>query len=332
MKIEIIFTKRKYEKQNFWDLVYEWEDVLSQCLNIKIKNEPKVFDKILKGIPYLYYSQTKHHYSLCFQMGAEIVPSKIQWLQRVMGLRAKNTSRVIPCIIDFWQPENEIPMFNKAYCNNPIVLISSMEAYSFLKHHGCKANIVHWALSLPDKYAITANTNLKKHYDLAMMGRQNALLEEFLKKYIETHPDFTYAYKKIENGHFNYYTNKGDYIGNADTREGYFNIMRGARCGLYATPGLDGKPGSNGYNQVTPRFLELLSSGCHILARYPDNEDTRFFGISRFSPSLDNYEDFEKALDRGRKIPVDMNVYSEYLSLHYTSVRAKELEQIINKK
>lgn len=329
-KLSFIFSKREYEHKHFWDLVYEWEDCLSKELNAKIILEPKLFDKILKGIPYLYSILSKGKLSLCFQMGSEVMPKHAQWMQKFFRLRAKNSSNIIPCIIDFWETADEVKVINKIYSRNPLVLISSKEAFEFLRQHVCSVNIVHWGLSLPDKYAINENTKFSKKYDVAIMGRQDNLLDSFLQRYIKEHPDMVYAIKKRENGHFNYYTNKGDFIGCADSRDGYFKIMQGAKCGLYATPGITDKDGSNGFNQVTPRFFELLSSGCHIIARYPKNPDTDYYELSKFCQSINDYESFAKRLDFCRYNDVDMSAYSRFLSKHYTSVRAKHLEQIIS--
>lgn len=331
MKIEQIFTKRKYEHLHFWDLVYEWEDILSTALDVDLNYEPASFNKILKGVPFVYKIITKGKPSLCFQMGAEVLSGRKVHFQEFVcrGMRSKNIASVIPCIIDFWLTEADLKAFEKAYSHNKVVLVSSKEAYMFLKRHSIKLNIEHWPLSLPDKYSITPITKFEKKYDLAMMGRQSPVLEGFLQKYIQKHPDFVYAYKKKENGHFNYYTNKGEFVGCADEREGYFNVMRGAKCGLYSTPGLDGKKGANGWNQITPRFLELISSGCHIIARYPQNDDTDFWKISDFSPSIETYAQFEKVLDNAIATPVDIKHYSDYLNQHYTSVRAKQLVNII---
>lgn len=326
-----IYTKRGYEHNHFWDLVYEWEDCLSSYFDIPLVNEPQSFDRILKGIPFLYKINTRGKLSLCFQMGAEVVPSRMKCIQEFFGLRAKNINDVIPVIIDFWQSKDDIKSLERAYSRNKAVLVTSAEAIEFLKENNVRINYVHWPLSLPDKYSISPNTEFEKKYDLALMGRQNHLLYNFLQSYIKTHPDFVYAYAKRENGHLNYYTNHGVYVGNADTREGYFDIMRGARCGLYATPGLDNKVGANGYNQITPRFLELLSSGCYVLARYVNNDEAKFWEIEKFSPSIDSYEQFEFILDKARQQPIDKQMYCDYLSKHYTSVRAKELEELLIK-
>ena len=332
MKLEKIYSKRKYEKLSFWDLVYEWEDILAKEMNANIKNEPQGFDKVLKGIPCLYKILTQGKLSLCFQMGAEIVPEKIKYIQERFGLRAKNISDVIPCIIDFWQPESDIKAMEKAYSRNKVVLVTSMEAIEFLKLHNVEINYKHWPLSLPNQYSLdkAPKDGYKKRYDLALMGRQCVLMKTFLDEYISKYPDFTYVSGKKENGHLNYYTNKGEFVGCADDREGYFNIMRGAKAGLYSTPGVDNKDGSNGYNQVNPRFLELLSAQCHIIAHYPDNADTRFYNVSLFSEDINTYDKFEKAMNKAIEEPIDLKKYQDYLSLHYTTERAKQLKQIIN--
>ncbi len=35
MKLDLIYTKRKYEHRFFFDLVYEWEDILIKALGLK---------------------------------------------------------------------------------------------------------------------------------------------------------------------------------------------------------------------------------------------------------------------------------------------------------
>jgi hypothetical protein len=329
-KISQIISTRGYQHQSFFDLIYEWEDTLSKIMGIPIIRESKLFDlTISKMIPFAYYLQINGQVSLCFQLGSEIITTRSRFLQDIFGLRTKNIKQVIPCIIDFWQRENEFKIIEKIYNKNKIILITSREVYEYLKSRGCKNNYKHWALSLPDKYRITPETKYEKKYDIAIMGRQDSLLESFLSLYTERHPNLLYAYKKKENGHFNYYTNKGSFIGCADDRVGYFNIMRGAKSALYSTPGLDNNTRANGYNQVTPRFLELLSAGCHVLARYTDNPDTAYFELNKFSPNIQSYEQFESLLDRARVEPVDMKKHSDYLAKHYTSVRAKELENLL---
>ena len=162
------------------------------------------------------------------------------------------------------------------------------------------------------------------------MGRQNPVLEGFLKQYIKEHPDLYYVYRELKDGKFNYYTNRGESLGDINTREKYMKLMRSARCGLYSTPGIDGgEKRTNGFSQVTPRFLELIACGCHVIARYKPNSDTDYYELERFSKPVDSYEQFERMLDEARSSEVDIQLYSSYLSKHYTSVRANQLREII---
>ena len=51
------------------------------------------------------------------------------------------------------------------------------------------------------------------------------------------------------------------------SRDGYLDSMKKSRIALYATPGIDGgEKRTNGFSQVTPRFLEMVASGCNIIA------------------------------------------------------------------
>lgn len=332
MKLKQIISRRAHEKFQYWDIVTEWENIIADVLQLPVINEPDWFGKsYVKGIPFLYRWMTKGRDSFCFQLASEIASGRLKEWQARMGLRNKNIPYVVPCIIDFWVPLADLPVFNRIYSQNQVVLVSSREAYVFLKEHQTPVNVVHWPLSLPDQYRFSVACLQNKRYDMALMGRQSPLLEEFLSTYVKEHPDFTYAFKKFEEGHCKYFLSDGHYIGNADTREEYMDIIKGARCALYATPGLCGKSDSNGYNQVTPRFLELLAGGCHVVAQYPDNPDTRFFELEKFSKSIETYEEFEKALTKALTTDVDAEMYEQYLAKHYTSVRAKELAELLNK-
>ena len=91
------------------------------------------------------------------------------------------------------------------------------------------------------------------------------------------------------------------------------------------------RDGHKNFNHVTPRLLELLAAGCHVLCRYIPNADTEHFELDKFSPSIETYEQFEKMMDEALKSPIDKEKYANYLKKHYTSVRAKQLEEILAK-
>lgn len=315
MSIKII-TQRDCETWPSWDLVYEWEDILVKELNASFVFEPKILDnKKIKKIPCIYkILVTRGSTTLAFDM-APVLSESLQ-----------NARDVIRCIIDFYLKKEDIPFFEKAYSKNSVVLISSKEVFDFLNKNNCKLNIKHFPLSISDKYRITPNTCIEKEYDLVLMGRQNPVLLSFLKQYENEHPSFRYVYRERSGANFQYFTSDGKVLGNINTREQYWSIMRKGKCALYSTPGMDGgESRTNGFSQVTPRFLEILACGCHVIARYKTNSDTEFYELDKFCPSIEDYSSFEQRLNHALKTDVDMNMYADYLSKHYTSVRAQQL-------
>ena len=95
----------------------------------------------------------------------------------------------IPVIIDFWLKEEQLPAFYVAYKEVPLILLTNLEVYEFLKQHKCPIPIEHWALSYPDKYSIS-NKRLEKEYEFCFIGRPNPFFVRLLDKYCSTHPDF----------------------------------------------------------------------------------------------------------------------------------------------
>ena len=319
-----IDSNRKYETWPSWDLVYEWEDVMQAELNIKMHYR-------LKSVYYKYINKfmsiTGISVPSCFFRS-----DKCFFLWEMAGShtsRIDNRANVIPCIIDLFLREERISDFLKAYCNNPLVLISSAEAYSYLCDKVSKP-IFHYPLSISDKYKISPTTKYHKEYDLVLMGRLNPVLNTYLEEYVKKHPDFTYVYRVQKDSQFLYYTSKGDLLGDINTRTQYIELMRKGKIGLYATPGIDGgEARTNGFSQVTPRFLELISCGCHIIARYKNNADTDFYQLNDFCQSIDSYEDFEEKMNYARSNEVDMEKYTSYLEKHYTSNRVLLLKKIM---
>jgi hypothetical protein len=323
-KIIKIDSVRKYVTWPSWDLVYEWEDVMQHKLNLKMCYKSKHLRYVNKLIPIIGYNIFSSFYNSdnCHFL----------WdMSAFLKDRYDNRTNIIPCIIDFHLRKEQIPDFLMAYRKNPLILISSAKVYSFLRNKISKP-IFHYPLSISDKYTISSITKYHKEYDVVLMGRSNPILNGYLEEYIKKNPDFTYVYRKQKNNQFFYYTSTGDLLGDINTREQYVELMRKSRIGLYATPGIDGgEIRTNGFNQVTPRFLELLSCGCHIIARYVENDDTDFYQLNDFCPSINSYEEFEVKMNYARSNEVDMENYSSYLKKHYTSKRVQLLNEIMKR-
>lgn len=319
MEVNRILTCRKVDQRFFWQIVFEWEDVFAEKMNIPLWQEPQI-------------SRNPHAFRLPI-LGDAITLTKGNIFRYDMSSGNYdfwNTKRVIPCIIDFITEPTKIQEFEGAYRKHRIVLISSLEAYDILKQNNTKLNIAHLPLSLSDIYRIAPDTKIEKKYDLVLMGRQNPVLMDFLKVYVNKHPDVVYVYKPESEKGFSYYTSRGEIVGNIVSRGQYMQLTRLAKCSLYSTQCVDGGPKwRRGYNQVTPRFLEMIASGCHVIARYTDNPDTQFYEIDKLAPMCDCYSDFEKQMDKALNEEVDMSYYAQYMEKHYTSVRVGQLREIL---
>ena len=336
MELKYIYTKRDLESRVFYDLVFEWEDALERTLNLSYYPEYsstaiyKIWrHKFIRGIyrlcPFVCQPLFPFSYGLKFDMNPHI------------GKRRPNSEHIIPWVIDFYLEDDQLSQFNTSYKHHPIVLISSREVYEYLisrKELVKDVNIRHMALSISDQYRISSETKFEKEYDVVLMGRQNPVLMSFFHRYVEAHPELKYVYRKIEGENYNYYAVHNGvetYIGAINKREEYMDLMHKARIGLYCTPDIDSDhTRSHGYNQVTPRFLEWISSGAHVIARYVPNPDTEYYRLQDFSEPIETYEQFEKAIDYAMTHEVDMNKYANYLAQHYTSVRAEEIKRIMS--
>lgn len=313
-----LITVRKWDQAAHWDQVYEWEDIIKEKLGLTFSYDPAI-NKYAWRFPIPALTRLLHTSApaFMFQFSADTKG----WCNR---------ENIIPCLIDFFLEEQMLPQFIKAHSRHPFLLISSKEAIAYLQEKGYHKPLYHLPLSISDKYAFSADCLKDKKYDLVVAGRTNSVLMGFLKRYAEEHPDFYYVHQKAADGNYHYFSSRGEDLGVLRGREAYLALLRQSRVGLYATPGMDdGASRTHGFNPVTPRFLELIASGCHVLARYPSTTETAFYQLSRFSPSIESYEQFEERMDHALSNDVDAACYADYLSGHYTSVRCELLKSII---
>lgn len=313
-------------KASSFDTVYEWESIISKKLNLKIEKESKLTNWIYRQIEFRLRARDFFHY---------FVPTTSLSLLFVMGAKTQKSCRLtkntIPVIIDFWLAENQLKSFYDNFKHCPLVLITSAEVYQFLLGHNCPLKIAHWPLSLPDYHKLSPDAVFDKKWDLALLGRTNPYFLNFLERYCEKYPDFEYVVgtNNIDNRFF--YTNKGKKVGHAIGRDAYLEMLRATKISFYTTPGLDlAKTETNFFNQVTPRFLELIAGGCLVMAHFPKNADTDYYEIDKLCKDIDSYEEFEKQLNTFiviKEVPIEK--YTEYLNKHYTSKRINLLLEIL---
>lgn len=326
--INYIYTNRHFQSWPSWQIVYEWEDILAERLDIPVKESPcnknfgyKILNKISKSITEFDYSgiiqnlKFTDKYFLCFEMS----PKK--------QFSFSNHRNSVPIIIDFWK-NYDIKTFIKYYKKCSTVFISSLEVLNYLKINKCTLNLKYFPLSLPDIYKLEPEKVFEKQYDVVIPGRANIVLWEYLKLFEKKYPEIKYAYQKNQNGKLYYVNNNNETIGNFQSRESYFKLLKLAKVCFYSTPGIDGgEKRTGGFNPITPRFLESLAAGCHVIARYVENEDSEFYQLHNICSPVNSYKEFEKQLIEAiyeTESPVKRN--ASYLKNHYTSSRISYLE------
>lgn len=329
MELRQLFTRRCNSGQNYAQpIIYEWEDVISKEMNIPLVPYPsfcKYINRLKCHMPFL------EKYNLLCQ--------NIDTFRFVINGRDNdepmNSKHIIPCVIDFFEKDSQLQDFYRKHSRNKIVLLSSPFDYYYLKEKKCPLNIGLFPYSISDKWAIE-NNKIEKKYDIVLTGRQDPLLYSFFKEYVKRHPDVTYVKRGQDldndiNKTKGYYLNGKEYIGTIESRADFMRLQAQGRVTLYGVQGyMDGF--TKGFYHMTPHFLEIIACGCHVLAHYPvgaQGIDAQFYEFEKFSPSVESYEDFEQAMDKALTDDVDMHEYSSYLKKHYTSVRAKELANLL---
>lgn len=326
-----IMSEAQNNKRSCFDIIFEWEDVLAKELemDVLIRSDFEfAFDEKARKI----YQKTKVPVVKLFSLFDKRKGPMLMFdasTKRQNGIY--NSSKYIPCLIDYFLSDEEYYKFIRAYKNNPLVLVSNREVYEYLIQKECPIPIEHFPLSLADCH--WHEGRYEKKYDLVMFARQNPLLVSYIDRYEKSHPDFKLVRRKYEGGHYIYYlSSTGEVVSCCDTREEYMQLVSQSKVAVYTTPGMDGtRTDANGWNQVTPHFLEEIAGQCHIIARYPDNADTRWYKMGTICKSVDSYEEFEKQMDLYRDCDVDLDLYKAYLQEHYTSKRAELLREIKEK-
>lgn len=325
-KLTRIQSQRAYAHWSSFNIVYEWEDILAKELNIHIKSEGNFKFKFFRRFEKYGFAELYHF----------LVPRGDLKLRFVMQAKAEKRcildKNTIPVIIDFWLEDQELAAFYEAYKYCPLVLVTSAEVVEFLKNHQCPLPIEHWPLSYPDIYKMDINKIKDKKYDFCIFGRPNPFFIRMLDEYCEKHPDFTYIHSIGTENNRAFVDHNGNVVMNDTGRQSYLDMISKTKISCYTTPGIDESKKITGrFNQVTPRLFEMLTNGCSVIGHYPDNADTRFYELSSLIPNVDNYNEFEQALNALRTKPLDFSQIASYMDTHYTSTRAKMLLVLLKK-
>lgn len=314
-------------RQPSWQIVKEWDEMIAKELQLPIRKDCR---------PIRWIKSRLNEHGLSWIYRALFINTNLN-LRFIMGADTKKVCDVnkytIPVIIDFWLQDKDLKGFYESYSHAPLVLLTNKEAYDFLKAHDCPLPIEHWPLSFPDQYALSKEVLTRKDYEFTIIGRPNPFFVRLLDEYCKRHSDFEYIMNNGDIDHREYVTNRGRFIAKDTGRKSYLDVIRRTKISCYSTPGVDeGKHGSNGYNQVTPRLFEMLCNGCQVIGHYPQNgADVEWYGLNSVIPNVNTYEEFEATLDKLRKTQFDYEKVDIFMKKHYTSQRAMSLRQILDK-
>lgn len=324
-----ILTDRHYNNWPSWQIVYEWEDEISKGLQLPIENSPGHARKSVKG-----FAQ---------KVGRKILKNDGTSISRKISEKEKflyfemlpkgynsfsNHTSAFPVIIDFWK-KDRVGDFKKYYENSSHLLVTSLEVIHFLEQENFQGKLVHFPMSIPDKYRISGKESFEKKYDVILAGRTNPVLLKFFEQYKDKHPNLEYVYRAVKNGKFSYYSNKTGFLGDFKDREAYANLLSRSKVAFYSTPGMDGgEERTGGFNPITPRIFEILAAGCKVIMRYPENAETQFFKLQSLAPSAGTYNEFEAQLTAALREPAPIAKNAAYLNNHYTSGRVEILKSL----
>lgn len=322
MKIDGIQSMRDHRGMTYSDIVYEWEEDLSKALGVPLRGwtaRHRILSSICSRVP-------------CGNMVKRLAFGKKRYLRFVMNAMDStplfNTPAYVPVIIDFFVSDDRIPVFISYYDQCEYVLVTSRQAFDKLSQYKLPFRIAHLPLTLSDRYRNTGDAVPEKKYPLTLLGAQSldTTLRGYADRYAKEHPGFFYVVKEDQGNR--YYTNTGEFIADAATRDDYLALLRATKVMLYSTPGIRGRRDACGYDQVTPKFLEAVNSYCQVIPRYTDNSDTRYFGLPQLGPSADSYAVFERMLTHYLSHDVDAAECRRYMEGHFTSSLADMIRRL----
>lgn len=320
--IKVIKSNRYFENWPSWDIVHEWEDIISNQLDIPIYYKDNIL-KVLSLIPIkkvrnklsrIYvFSRRFNNYSLVFH----IAPLEAKY---------QVAPKDIPIVLDVWG-HIDLNNFNNTYSHCKIVYVTSKEVYNFLQN---KVNfkIKYIPVTLPNQYYLGSpklieNQKLinKKDIDIIQIGRGNNILDDWTKSYISKYPQVHLVFQEVIGDRIFMRSNKFGLLFERKDRSQYFELLKRSKVSLYSSAGIDnGYERTGGFNALTPRLLESLSQFNYIVGRYADNVE--YEPVRNKIDNCQSFESFEENMNRYLN-EGDTNFLvwsSEFLQKYLTSV------------
>lgn len=274
-RIRSIITTRYRSTWPTWQMVHEWEDILCRVL----------------AVPLRPIGET------CMMPASNALPLNFDliFLQLAAELRYyAHNPQLIPIVMDLWRDDFDDFAIHAA--SFPLVFVCNVQAFQELAPR--LDNLRYLPFTLADQYF---NQPLPpKDIDIIQYGRRNPLLDTFMTCLLEKHPDIHYVTTEAfeDEKKVRIYSNKLGCIGESDSRSRFMDIVFRSRISLVSTVGMDDSRDTGGIDPVSPRFIESLAAGCHLVGRIPDAEEFAATGIGRLCHHVETYPQFESTVLR----------------------------------
>lgn len=272
-RIRSIITTRYRSNWPTWQMVHEWEDILAMLFAVPLR---PIGESCMLPTP----DTLPQNYDLIFlQLAGEL------------RFYAQNP-QLIPIVMDLWR--DDFDEFAKYAPKFPLIFVCNLQAFQELSPR--LGNLRHLPFTLADQYL---DQDLpEKDIDIIQYGRRNPLLDRFMARFLGEFPETHYLTTEAfsEEKKVRIYSNRLGEMGPSDSRMTFIRLLNRCKVSLVSTVGMDGSRNTGGIDPVSPRFLESMAAGCHLVGRIPDNEEFAATGLTRVCHHVIDYEGFRNTV------------------------------------
>lgn len=313
-----ILSLRGATRYYFYHVIFEWEDALSESLNIPVKRmNPfrKVFLQRRKKEGVLK-NNTREDYYIAIILRAELA-------------KIYSGYNVVPVFCDVYSYTAEKLYEQTRDCE--VFYVTGYGIYEYFVNDLKCGNVRYIPLTCPDFYLKEFEHNYKtcpirnRTIDVLQYGRRNEKLHEWMLAYVKKYPDIDYLYRDGDYKRTTYVSAKNGKRYEAASRSSLNQLLHSSKIAFVSARGKDEKEEKLNLDFVTPRVFEVAAAGCHMVGRYSDNKEKEIYGLDAVCRIPGSYEEFEKAINELLvENTINEDAYREFLNKNRTSVRFRE--------
>lgn len=269
-RIRSIISTRYRSNWPTWQMVHEWEDILANLLAVPLR---PIGENCMLPDPDCLPG---NHDLMFLQLAGEL------------HYYADNP-QLIPIVMDLWR--DDFADFLQLAPRFRLIFVTSLQAFQELSPQLPQLHYLPFCLA--DQHL--DRTAVIRDIDIIHYGRRNPLLEQYMGRLLAERPDIHYVTTEPfdDEQKVRIYSNRQGCLGESDSRSTFMALLDRCKISLVSTVGMDGSRQTGGIDPISPRFLESMAAGCHLVGRIPDNLEFRGDTISGHCHSVDSYEGFK---------------------------------------